>query len=977
MKLVQILHRWASRAKQRGNLSRLAALRREVVRLEPAPKHRIALATVLEEVGRYGEAARVYNDLAKDKGPKAAQWQKQSTAALTLHRALARPRTAAERKKARSLEGRALRAERSRQFTTALKLLRRAQVADPDPSLWLAAARVLERQGQSVAARRARSRALALAEQLAGSRVKTDERPPINGTSRSIDVSPDGELYALTSGSHNQITTIWSRKPQRPLAILPGALLRPGFDRSSSRVATVLKDRVRIWDVRRQRVLRELRVKGVGSEWMDLNGTRLIARNGYDFEIWNWRRGSLLGRLKTSHYDPTPPDQGPLQGDPMNFSAISRDGRLLLTEGKDLLLWDLRKNGKLRATMKTRLPSPGYERPQGVVIFGPRGRLVGHVGSGHLKGRYQDEILLWKTGRTKPWRRVQHLIKRSRTYAISLDWQGRLYQATDEDELVVWNARRTRRIRTLKGAGSRVAFDRKGRFLVASGTMRPSVWDLKKWALVKPPGISLSSVTDVALVDQGRQLVVGGTGPVIQLWNTTLGRLEGAIRGPKKGVGLLAVSPDAKKLVALTGNSLWYGPLRPGALRQLPGKREWRVQAVAYGPRGKLLAAGTSEGEVHVIALPSGKTVHRLKGVLTDRTSKTDAADALQFSPDGSQLFIALRHGRIRQWQLASGKHHVVATVRKSGLVKIYVRPDGKIVCQWVDAMKNRKRAWLLPSKKKVAWEAEPKGRVLLRVVNNGVAVGFGIGTWGPNGRIARKVRYIKLAGMQLMMTQWTAPSLRVLTLPDLHHVYLVRPDGPLDAWIARIRPTMAGGWIANTRHGEWDASKGVNRLSVWTDGKRRYPWDLAWHAHHVPGLLGQVLAPKETPRQLWHRWLRTRKRRASVKPTSLRKGQQPPVTVLSRAAASPPSQKQILSRLRRLLPRLKACLTKKKLSEGTANVDFSVKTSGRIWKVLCDRLLRAKSCRCLRRHLQRWRGKPIPKPMRYHNVQISSSASW
>jgi WD40 repeat protein len=126
-----------------------------------------------------------------------------------------------------------------------------------------------------------------------------------------------------------------------------------------------------------------------------------------------------------------------------------------------------------------------------------------------------------------------------------------------------------------------------------------------------------------------------------------------------------------------------YGdPLPAGALARL-GTVRFRhggtVEAVAFAPDGKFLAAGDREGMVRVWDVASGKEVHAFGG-----DAPVDSVDSMVFASDGKSLVVHTQTGQFhaaRVWDVAGGKPLRTLQLRgrfHDGVRSVVFAPDGK-----------------------------------------------------------------------------------------------------------------------------------------------------------------------------------------------------------------------------------------------------------------------------------------------------------
>jgi WD40 repeat protein len=135
-------------------------------------------------------------------------------------------------------------------------------------------------------------------------------------------------------------------------------------------------------------------------------------------------------------------------------------------------------------------------------------------------------------------------------------------------------------------------------------------------------------------------------------------------------VQALAFAPDGKTLAAAGGNDpvrLWE-PNTGKEVRQL--RAQW-VQALAWSPDGKLLAGGDAFRVVHLWETTGGKEVARFQG-------HTGALLALAFSPDGKLVASAGHDRTIRLLDVAAQKEIAVLTGHRCEVTCLAFSPDGK-----------------------------------------------------------------------------------------------------------------------------------------------------------------------------------------------------------------------------------------------------------------------------------------------------------
>jgi WD40 repeat protein len=167
-------------------------------------------------------------------------------------------------------------------------------------------------------------------------------------------------------------------------------------------------------------------------------------------------------------------------------------------------------------------------------------------------------------------------------------------------------------------------------------------------------------VRALALAPDGKLLAAASAGNAIQTWDAVTGQPGEPLKDHTDWVLALAFSPDGNRLASGGHDGvvrLWEMPART-KVRELRGplpkdaKRDpprETVQALAFSPDGKTLAAGTWNAEIHLFSADDGKLLRTLKG-------HTGTVTALAFHPAGAALASAGRDGTVKLWNPANGQ---------------------------------------------------------------------------------------------------------------------------------------------------------------------------------------------------------------------------------------------------------------------------------------------------------------------------------
>ncbi len=456
---------------------------------------------------------------------------------------------------------------------------------------------------------------------------------------RGIDLSPDGNtlaaIYPRQPEDGSLALSLWDVATGRLLGQLAeGGYLGLCYASDGKRLAALQNrgQEVEIWDLKKREKVQTWPVHVVAEECPGVfpnfaftaDARALIARGeNRSLRVWDLTTGKVVRTLDTS-----PNEVGAF--------AVSPDGVFLAAVGMTrktesivadvsmdgiARVWDLRTGKELHADLQRPPPAKAVGHDQTALcelVFRPDGKAFVLRGPG-------PTLSVYETASGKAVRR--HAIKGAgwiKPHAVAPD--GR-WLASVESE-------RSLRVLDLTT----------GRDLIATRGHDGTVWDFD----VSPEGRYFLSVGGV-----------NRTGLGCIVWETATGRPYDAIQDRDFEEGELAWADGGKTILALSPDRvIKVFDIDSGRLRR-SFKAPGNAASMGQFLQGGRLFASTSETQVTVTDVPTGRIVRSLEG----RRLKLDADSHWGFSPDGRLLFEA------------AGRNVTVTTVATGKSVRFAAEP--------------------------------------------------------------------------------------------------------------------------------------------------------------------------------------------------------------------------------------------------------------------------------------------------------------
>ena len=356
--------------------------------------------------------------------------------------------------------------------------------------------------------------------------------------------------------------------------------------------------------------------------------------------------------------------------------AITPDGKLAISGSRDktCILWDLHSKKVLKIL-------EGHTEEVTTVAFI-------NMGQNAISGSRDGTYIIWNLKSEKLVKSVTYSYMRHH-FIIPISWDFKIKITPNDknaisslnDSCIVWNFKKYKKIRTLKGLTpwvTAVDITSDGKKAICSIYNKTCfLWDLKNGQVINTLTGHTDTVKDVAITPDGKRAISGSRDKTCILWDLNACISPMPLIGHTDQITTISITPNGKWLITCSKDySCIIWDLKTGRkIKTLMDNPSGYITSLSLAQDGKNVLVGTSDYECIILNLCTGERIKTLKGHSTAITTTL-------ITPDGRRAISGAESDTIFNetciiWDLDSGQM-IYSLDFISKVNSIALTPDGK-----------------------------------------------------------------------------------------------------------------------------------------------------------------------------------------------------------------------------------------------------------------------------------------------------------